>query len=188
MNNDTERWMPIPDTDGHYLVSSLGRVKSVARTITTSSGRPYSVRGRILKQYQNKDGYWMVSLRMNGKWGAFRVHRMMLTCFVRPPVDGEVTRHLNGNPADNRLDNLTWGTQRENMRDRVTHGTDPDAVKTHCSWGHLLERPNLVESKYRAGRRNCKACNRARAHVWRRPHLAGEFQAVADSYYREIMH
>jgi hypothetical protein len=46
-----------------------------------------------------------------------------LLAFVGAPGPGQtVTRHLNGDPADNRLANLAWGTPRENGRDTVRHG------------------------------------------------------------------
>jgi protein gp37 len=50
------------------------------------------------------------------------VHRLVLTAFVRPPRLGEQACHRNGDPSDNRLSNLYWGTQGDNWRDRLTHG------------------------------------------------------------------
>lgn len=37
--------------------------------------------------------------------------------------DGQQVRHLDGNPANNQLANLCYGTPRENQADRVRHGT-----------------------------------------------------------------
>lgn len=48
----------------------------------------------------------------------YLLHRLVLTTFVGPPPDGYVAMHLNGNPQDNRLQNLKWGTQSENCRNR----------------------------------------------------------------------
>ena len=43
--------------------------------------------------------------------------------------EGLVCRHLNGNPLDNRLENICWGTQQENAQDAIRHGT---AVCLRC--------------------------------------------------------
>jgi len=48
---------------------------------------------------------------------------MGLETSVGPCPEGHVTRHLNGDPTDNRLENLRWGTRSENQRDSVKHGT-----------------------------------------------------------------
>jgi DNA-binding CsgD family transcriptional regulator len=34
-----------------------------------------------------------------------------------------VCRHLDGNPANNHISNLGWGTNSENTQDRLEHGT-----------------------------------------------------------------
>ena len=48
----------------------------------------------------------------------------MLMAFVGPrPSTNHVTRHLNGDYQDNRLDNLAWGTPKENSSDKLQHGT-----------------------------------------------------------------
>jgi hypothetical protein len=52
-----------------------------------------------------------------------KLHRVMLTLFKRPPKPGEVGRHLDGNPANNTLSNLAWGTAVENWDDSRRHGT-----------------------------------------------------------------
>lgn len=53
------------------------------------------------------------------------VHRMVLDTFVRPKKVGEICRHIDGNPLNNRLDNLRWGTHKENSEDRDRHGRTP---------------------------------------------------------------
>jgi hypothetical protein len=51
------------------------------------------------------------------------VHRLVLEAFVGPCPEGMLTRHLDGDPANNHLDNLRWGTPAENFADSVRHGT-----------------------------------------------------------------
>lgn len=51
------------------------------------------------------------------------VHRLILRTFDRPPKDGEWARHLDGNPKNNAIDNLEWGTPTDNVRDKIKHGT-----------------------------------------------------------------
>jgi protein gp37 len=73
------------------------------------------------------------------------VHRLVLTAFARPPRLGEQGCHRNGDPSDNRLSNLYWGTQQDNWRDRVGHGNgrahaklgeaDVIAIRARCTAG-----------------------------------------------------
>lgn len=68
------------------------------------------------------------------KWGHQRVtllsrqrlsvHGLVLTAFVGPCPNGMECRHYpDGNPANNHVENLRWGTPTENQRDRILHGT-----------------------------------------------------------------
>lgn len=67
----------------------------------------------------------MVAVRTEkGKFSCRRIHRLLLLAFVGPKPDGLVTRHLNGNPLDNRLENLCYGTYAENRADAKSHGTE----------------------------------------------------------------
>lgn len=53
----------------------------------------------------------------------WKVHHLVLWAFVGPAPPKMECRHLNGNPADNRPENLKWGTRRENVHDAIAHGT-----------------------------------------------------------------
>jgi hypothetical protein len=50
------------------------------------------------------------------------IHCLLLTVFVSPRPEGLVCRHLDGNPLNNNLSNLSWGTPRENYDDVIKHG------------------------------------------------------------------
>jgi hypothetical protein len=53
------------------------------------------------------------------------VHHLVLLAFVGPCPEGMECRHYpDRDPANNRLDNLQWGTRSQNQADRIEQGTD----------------------------------------------------------------
>jgi len=49
---------------------------------------------------------------------------IILTAFHGPSGDKPCCCHWNGNPSDNRIDNLRWGTHLDNGRDRARHAKE----------------------------------------------------------------
>lgn len=90
-------------------------------------------------------GYPSASLRINGKYFRGRMHVLMLLTFVGPCPKGLMGRHLDGNPLNNRLDNLRWGTRSENEQDKERHGTSNRGERNGIS--------RLTEAKVREIRR-----------------------------------
>lgn len=78
---------------------------------------------RRLNPTTNKDGYLHVGLSNNTHQKTCKIHRLVLEAFAGACPQGMETRHLNGNQTDNRLENLRWGTSKENRADCVRHGT-----------------------------------------------------------------
>ncbi len=65
----------------------------------------------------------LVGLSLHGKATSMYVHSLVLRVFVGPCPDGMECRHLDGNPTNNRLENLEWATYQINQQDRAKHGT-----------------------------------------------------------------
>lgn len=148
----TECWLPIPWSQGRYEVSDLGRVRSTP-LVRHSTGLP-------LKAKEDPGGYPCLEIRPRPREvHHVRVHRLVLEAFVGPRPEGHVARHLNGNPGDNRLANLCWGTELENADDKRRHGTHNNTRKAHCKRGHEFTEENTFRD--RKGRRECRACRKA---------------------------
>jgi hypothetical protein len=116
----TERWWPIEGFEG-YEVSNLGHVRS-----WLMPGRAYRLRDapRLRKQVPDlRGGYMNVILRRDGKSTLKKVHRLVLEVFVGPCPPGHESRHMDGDPTNNKLENLKWSTHVDNTADQVTHGT-----------------------------------------------------------------
>ena len=53
-NNKKEIWKDVPEYNGIYMVSNLGRVKSLDRILIEKTGKTRNVKGRILKQQKKR--------------------------------------------------------------------------------------------------------------------------------------
>jgi len=118
-----EKWKGIEGYP-YYEVSNRGRVRSLSRRVLCGGGMR-SVVGRILKTKKTKYGYPELNLckDKDGRLPTFLVHRLVLDAFRGPKPDPRmVCRHLDGDPTNNRLANLVWGTYKENMADKKRHG------------------------------------------------------------------
>lgn len=85
--------------------------------------------GRILKRGVHQDGYPQVALQKHKKQYTRLIHRLVLETFIGPRPKGMKACHNNGNPIDNRLENLRWDTRRNNTLDSLRHGTHPCGEK-----------------------------------------------------------
>jgi hypothetical protein len=145
-----ECWRDVSDYVGYYRGSSWGRVRSLTRWVRHSDGHIRVQPGRLLHLTPSGDGYLHVHLHKDGVAHCRGVHRLVLEAFVGPCPPGLECRHLNGKPADNRLENLAWGTDGENQADRITHGTDDRGER---QWKASLRDADVpdIHEEYAAG-------------------------------------
>lgn len=178
----TEIWLSIPGYEGSYEVSNLGRVRSLDRV----NSRGWSLKGKILSPI-DAGRYYQNTLTKDGKGVKYLTHRLVLEAFVGPPGKDEQGCHNDGNSKNNHLSNLRWDTSSANQRDKVIHGTHPEARKVKCPRGHPLVEPNLVRADVLRGKRNCKACMWARNRSRRDSTLRNDMQQLSDDCYAEII-
>lgn len=114
MKDIVEVWRPVVNYEDRYEVSSLGRVRSL-----------YEHRfHQILNQRKNANGYWTVAFWRDGKKiGTKLVSRLVAMAFLGPPKEGEIVLHGPLGKENNSVSNLSWGTYRQNILDRLRDGT-----------------------------------------------------------------
>jgi hypothetical protein len=105
-----EIWKSIPNYEGLYEVSNLGRVKSLSRFV--NSGMGYKIKERILKPITDGHGYINVGLSSK----KYKVHKLVAIVFLGHTPNGYalVVDHINNIKTDNRVNNLQLITNREN--------------------------------------------------------------------------
>lgn len=95
------------------------------------------------------------------------VHRLVALAFIGPCPEGMEVLHINGEPDDNRLENLRYGTRAENVADTIRHGRHPWAGRSACPNGHdyTPENTAIVPGNKSRPKRRCRTC---RANTVRR--------------------
>jgi hypothetical protein len=150
----SEGWKPVPGYEGYYEVSTLGRVRSLERWARNRRTQEVIMRARA-----KHDGHMQIILRRDGAAKTFLVHRLVLLAFVDGGMPGEEVLHRDGDPSNNALYNLRWGTKSENMLDQVRHGVHRESRKRSCPSGHLYTPENTYMPPGK-NHRICRECAR----------------------------
>lgn len=121
--DNSEVWKPYFEAPDWYYVSNKGRVFSVFNN-------------SLMKFRQNRKyggGHLFVGIHPRDGRKAFNryVHRMVALTFIANPKNLKLVRHIDDNRTNNCVDNLIWGTQKDNMQDALKNGTS----NFNNSWG-----------------------------------------------------
>lgn len=137
-----EQWRDVVGFEGSYQVSSIGRVRSLTRTIEDRNGMVRLRVGQVLRPAPSKSGHLSVVL---GRGNTRQVHTLVLQAFRGLSKDGEEGLHINHIPSDNRLKNLKWGTRSENLSMDYSYGNQRRAhpVRAHLANGTTLDFPSV---------------------------------------------
>ena len=140
----------------------------------SSCGKIFNISGQEMKGWKENDGYKRVKMyrKIDGKTerGNKLVHRIVAENFIPNPKNCELVNHKNGKKYDNRVENLEWCTNQENIQHawdnnlvtksqrKVARISDDGAIKKYNSIKSAAEKNNL--KLYNISR----ACRMGRKH------------------------
>lgn len=158
-----EAWKDIPNYEGLYQISNLGRVRSLEKTIF-SGGVARRRKERILKS-TNRRGYRQLTLSKGGDKEQKSVHRLVAESFIPNPDCKPEVNHIDGDKANNKMNNLEWCTRRENAVHSIrvlghkpkTEQIEPFQIKgAYSGWNNkkvkCVETGEVFDSIAKAGR------------------------------------
>lgn len=127
---EEEIWKDVVGCEGIYQISNKGRLKRCERDIIHKNGRKTHVRESIKESYEGHlnhgyvEDYFYSDDIVDKHKGDYKRHRLVAEAFLPNPENLPIVRHLDDNPLNNSVDNLAWGTYKDNAQDRKDHKRD----------------------------------------------------------------
>ena len=147
-----EEWRDIKGYEGKYMVSNLGRVKSLNYSNTGKEG--------ILNARDNGKGYLRVILWKDGKDKKYRINRLVAQAFIPNPDNLPEVNHKDEDKTNNRVDNLEWCSRQYN----IEYSQGKAVIGINKVSGLIVEFPSASEASRQTGinSRNICACLKGR--------------------------
>ena len=169
-----EIWRDIKGYEGKYMVSNLGRVKSL---IYKRTGKE-----EILKAYDNGHGYLFVILCKDGKDKTCRVNRLVAQAFLENPDNLPEVNHKDEDKTNNCVENLEWcsklyninyGTGRKRSAEKRAKKLSKPVFSVNKESGLIMWWQSAMEASRQTGiaqgniTQCCKGKNKsAGGHIW----------------------
>ena len=114
-NIENEIWKDIPNYEGLYQVSTIGRVKMLSK-LQWNGFAFHNIKEKILKTNISNNGYYILGLSKNKTRKTIAVHKLMAITFLNhtPNKFVKVIDHIDNDKTNNNLNNLQIITNREN--------------------------------------------------------------------------
>lgn len=125
-----QEFVDIPAFEGVYSVNKKGIVKSEDRWVKANKGGEMLIKGKLFTGWKGSDGYIHIKLSKEGKSRSFKIHQLLALVFIPNPENHPLVRHGNDIRDDNRLENLSWGTRKDNAYDQMRNGQFKSITKT----------------------------------------------------------
>lgn len=141
-----EIWKPVLGYEGLYEISNLGRLKSLSYKNAykgKAKGQERILTPAISEGKGYSKGHLKTVLSNNKKTKCVYIHRLVFEAFNGRIEDGYVIDHIDGNPMNNRIDNLRQVTQKENV---LNKNTFHNFIKPHAKRVIVKETGQIFDS------------------------------------------
>lgn len=123
---ENEIWKPVAtpiDLTGKFEISSEGRLKRLGYfTKIKKEWKP-----DLILKLSKAGKYIKICIKHQGRTHNISIHRLVCYAFLPNPENKPQVNHKNGIKHDNRLENLEWCTQCENIQHAQLIGALPYA-------------------------------------------------------------
>lgn len=128
-----EIWKPVLGYEGYYEVSNHEEVRSIERVVRHKDGKVSSKPGRLIKKRLNKKRatyqFYQVDLCRDSVKRTCHLSHLVCEAFHGPRPEGHQCMHLDGNPQNDKPENLAWGTIHENSNEPIRRARISEVAK-----------------------------------------------------------
>lgn len=146
---DTEIWKPVVGFEGRYEVSSLGRLKALARKIYYVDGRVGFLSERLIHGTLNTTGYYCVTFDSSKRKA---IHQVVAEAFLPKTEYKHTVNHKDGNKLNNKIENLEWVSYKENnkhARETGLNNQHGEQSNLHKHSDQFIQAVRNVYTKYK---------------------------------------
>ncbi len=138
-NLPNEEWKDVGGYEGIYMVSNLGRVKSLTRQ-NKFGDFVRTIQSKVLRQHLHAmSGYTAIRLCKDDTPGKqVNVHRLVALAFLANPENKKEVNHKDSNRSNNCLENLEWVSPKENIGHAFDKGMFSASHNPNRAWSAAM--------------------------------------------------
>ena len=154
-----EIWKNVVGFEEQYEISNLGNLRSKERFVKHWRAGERKYKSNFKNIRLNDKGYFRCNLKNEGKRYDFTIHKLVALAFIPNEENKPFINHKNGIKTDNRVENLEWCNQSEN----VTHAVKNRLIKTKLT----DEQAKEIFNSQLSNRKLAKIYNVTHGIIWR---------------------
>jgi len=109
-------WKPVKNWEHLLEVNKFGAVRTIDRMVKARGGRYRRCSSVVKTPHLTLNGYMALHVYYQGKYKDLYLHRILAETFIPNPENKRTINHIDGVKTNNRLSNLEWATDSENIK------------------------------------------------------------------------